>query len=57
MGGWPVGLLCSRNAHTGMIEWLDYGRCSSHVRTFETNRAALLKESTSKLGGIIRCAQ
>ena len=49
----PIGLLCSRNARTGMIECLDYGRCSLHARTFETNRAALLKMSTSKLGRII----
>ena len=45
--------MCSRNAHTGMIECFDYGRCSLHARTFETNRVALLKKSTSKLDGII----
>ena len=49
--------MCSRNAHTRMLERLDDGRCSFHARRVETNRAALLKESTSKLGEIIICAQ
>jgi hypothetical protein len=45
--GSPIGPLCSRNARpqkalVGRAQW-------------ETNRATLLEESTSKLGGIFIC--